>query len=136
MLIGIFQHLVELHFKSTSVQDELILAGHEDQESRTLAILVDKDTIDNKVFTLWQLLGCNECRCLFYMIIEIPESDLFARSYHQLVVFVIQVNCLCVCLELEQKLFRDQIILVNQAIHGDQEKVSVWLRTHGHIADL
>ena len=37
--------------------------------------------------------------------------------------------------ELEQEFFGHQIVLVNQAIHCNQEKVSVWLWAHRNVID-
>jgi len=49
MLVNIMKHDVELDFKSACVHDELILAGDENEQGGALAILVDKDTLYNKI---------------------------------------------------------------------------------------
>ena len=40
-----------------------------------------------------------------------------------------------VCFELEEKLFRHKIILVDDALHGDEEEITMWLRTHLYKVD-
>ena len=70
------------------------------------------------------------------MIIEVPKTDLISAGDHEFVIFVVQLDTLCISLELEQKLFGYKIVLVDQAIHCDQEEVPVWLRTHRNVGNL
>jgi len=55
---------------------------------------------------------------LFLMIMEIPKSDFFTVASHQFVVFIVQLERHGTGrLELEQKLLRDQVVLVHHSLH-------------------
>ena len=91
------------------------------------AILIDKDSIHCKFIIRLNLLASDELGRLLAVVVEVPQADLLGRRDNQLVVLVIHVDCLRVRLELEEKLLRDEVVLVDQAVHCDQEEVPVRL---------
>ena len=40
-----------------------------------------------------------------------------------------------ICFELEEKLLSHEIILVDDALHGNEEEIAMWLRTHLYKVD-
>ena len=83
-----------------------------------------------------KLHSSDELRGFLLVIVEVPEADLVARRHHQLVVLIVQVDGLGVGVELEEQLFGDQVVLVDELVHGDQEEVSVRLAAHHNVVDL
>ena len=48
--------------------------------------------------------SCDQLRCLLFVVVEVPKTNLVARSDDQLVVLVVQVDLLVrVRLELEEQ---------------------------------
>lgn len=69
------------------------------------------------------------------MVLEIPQSDHVVIRHAKFVVTVVQYHSTsCLSLELKQKCLRDQIVLVHNSIHCDQEEIA--FRFAGHLNEL
>jgi len=113
------------------VKNKLVLASDKDIERRRFfrTILVDINVL---YFQGW-VHQSQKFWCLFLVVEEVPDLDLVFRRDHELVILDIQQHdSYGVGLELEEELFRDEVVLVDDPIHGNEEEVAMWLTAHLH----